>query len=52
MPLMYVDPGSGALIWQALVAGAFGVLFTFRRAVAFTWVRIVKRIRRLARREV
>ncbi|MBI4464873.1 MAG: hypothetical protein HY647_09240 [Acidobacteria bacterium] len=27
----YTDPGSGALLWQALVAGAFGLLFYARR---------------------
>ncbi|WCJ59692.1 hypothetical protein NXS98_00820 [Fontisphaera persica] len=26
----YVDPGSGALIWQMLAAAAVGVLFYFR----------------------
>jgi hypothetical protein len=28
--LAYVDPGSGALIWQMLAAAAVGVLFYFR----------------------
>lgn len=28
--LGYVDPGSGALIWQMLAAAAVGVLFYFR----------------------
>ena len=27
----YVDPGSGALIWQTIVAGFVGLLFYFRR---------------------
>lgn len=27
----YADPGSGALIWQVLVAGAIGVLYYFRK---------------------
>ena len=26
----YIDPGSGALIWQALVAGCIGLLFYIR----------------------
>jgi len=30
----YVDPGSGALIWQALVAAFLGGLFYFRRIVS------------------
>lgn len=29
----YIDPGSGALIWQALLAAFFGGLFYYRRAV-------------------
>lgn len=31
----YADPGSGALVWQVLVAGAIGVLYYFRRIAAF-----------------
>ena len=27
----YVDPGTGALIWQGLIAAAVGVSFRFRR---------------------
>jgi hypothetical protein len=27
----YTDPGSGALLWQILVAGFVGFLFHFRR---------------------
>jgi len=27
----YTDPGTGALLWQALVAGLVGVLFYFRK---------------------
>src|SRR5438105_15552272 len=33
----YTDPGSGALIWQMLVAGFVGAAFYFRRLSA--WVR-------------
>ena len=29
--LAYIDPGSGALIWQAIVAGFVGAGFYFRR---------------------
>lgn len=28
--IAYVDPGSGALIWQMLAAAAVGVVFYFR----------------------
>jgi hypothetical protein len=33
----YADPGSGALIWQTLVAAFVGFAFYFRRIVS--WVR-------------
>jgi hypothetical protein len=33
----YTDPGSGALIWQMLVAGFLGFMFYFRRFVG--WIR-------------
>ena len=29
----YIDPGSGALIWQALLAAFFGAMFYGRRIV-------------------
>ena len=31
----YTDPGSGALIWQLLVAGFFGAIFYFRRVLGW-----------------
>jgi hypothetical protein len=33
----YVDPGSGTLIWQILLAASFGVMFYLRRIIG--WVR-------------
>jgi hypothetical protein len=30
----YTDPGSGALIWQALMAGGVGLLFYIRKFIA------------------
>jgi hypothetical protein len=33
----YADPGSGALLWQILVAGAVGALFYLRKAM--DWLR-------------
>ena len=30
MLLMYTDPGSGAMIWQLLVAAGLGAAFYFR----------------------
>jgi hypothetical protein len=29
----YIDPGSGALVWQAILAGIFGVMFYFRKFI-------------------
>ena len=29
----YLDPGSGSLLWQALIAALFGAMFYFRRFV-------------------
>jgi hypothetical protein len=29
--LAYIDPGSGALVWQAVVAGLVGVSYYFRK---------------------
>ncbi len=31
----YTDPGSGALLWQLLVAGFFGSLFYLRKLTAW-----------------
>ncbi len=31
----YADPGSGALIWQVIVAATIGVLYYARKIVAF-----------------
>jgi len=39
----YTDPGTGALIWQMLVAAAVGGLFYFRRLLA--WLRPGKKDR-------
>jgi hypothetical protein len=33
----YVDPGSGALVWQGMLASLLGAAFYFRRSLA--WVR-------------
>ena len=40
--LGYVDPGSGTMLWQALVAGIVGALFYFRSFFA----RLFSRTRR------
>jgi hypothetical protein len=33
----YVDPGSGALVWQGMLASLLGAAFYFRRALG--WVK-------------
>ena len=31
----YVDPGSGALLWQILLAAVFGLMFYVRKIIAW-----------------
>ncbi len=40
----YIDPGSGALLWQALLAACFGALFYIRSIwrVLTSWIRNLK----------
>jgi len=40
MHLLYIDPGSGALLWQALIAGSVGVVYHFRRAIQAILTRV------------
>ena len=41
MPFVaYIDPGSGTLLLQMLLAGALAVPFFFRRIIADGWHRI------------
>ena len=37
MTLAYIDPGSGALVWQILVAAIMGFLFYLGKVRAFIW---------------
>jgi hypothetical protein len=39
----YVEPGSGALLWQMMVAGLVGGLFYFRRATRWFTSRLTGR---------
>lgn len=32
----YGDPGSGAMLWQLLLAASFGVMFYIRRIIVWT----------------
>jgi uncharacterized protein (DUF2062 family) len=44
----YLDPMSGSVILQAVIAGALGALLTFKRvgfAMREAWSRLVKRIK-------
>ena len=36
----YIDPGSGALLWQALLSALFGALFFGRRFIQFVRSRL------------
>jgi len=38
----YIDPGSGALLWQAALAAFAGVAFTLRNAIGRTLARLRK----------
>jgi hypothetical protein len=37
MILAYIDPGSGALVWQIAVAGVMGFLFYASKVRALVW---------------
>lgn len=39
----YTDPGSGALIWQLLLAASFGAAFYVRKLLA--WIGIGRKVR-------
>ena len=40
MPFGYIDPGSGSMLLQVILAGLLAVPFFFRRVIADTWHRI------------
>ncbi len=41
MPLLaYIDPGSGSMLLQVILAGALAIPFFFRRVIADTWHRV------------
>ncbi len=41
MPLLaYIDPGSGSMLLQVLLAGVLAVPFFFRRAIGGGWRRL------------
>lgn len=42
----YVDPGSGALLWQLLAGGAFAMIYALRNAVSRPWDRIRRKHRK------
>jgi hypothetical protein len=48
----YIDPGSGALLWQALLAVFVGALFYFRsiRRLMMNWIHTLKQ-RAIGKRE-
>jgi hypothetical protein len=39
----YTDPGSGALLWQMMMAGLVGVMFYVHKTIA--WIRKTRRAR-------
>lgn len=41
MPLLaYIDPGSGSMLLQVILAGALAIPFFFRRVISDGWHRI------------
>lgn len=40
MPFGYIDPGSGSMLLQVILAGALAIPFFFRRVIADAWYRI------------
>jgi hypothetical protein len=38
--LAYIDPGSGSMLIQVLLAGALAVPFFFRRVIGDAWQRV------------
>ena len=38
--LAYIDPGSGSMLLQVILAGVLAVPFFFRRVITDTWHRI------------
>jgi hypothetical protein len=39
-PFAYIDPGSGSMLLQVILAGLLAVPFFFRRAIADGWRRV------------
>jgi hypothetical protein len=40
MPFGYIDPGSGSMLLQVLLAGLLAVPFFFRRVISDAWHRV------------
>ncbi len=42
-PLLYLDPGSGSLLFQALISGFLTIMIFFKRIVAFLKFKFMKK---------
>lgn len=40
MPFGYIDPGSGSMLLQVILAGLLAVPFFFRRTISDVWHRV------------
>jgi len=40
--LAYIDPGTGALLWQMVIAAAVGCLFYVKKCRDFVWHKLSK----------
>ncbi len=38
--LAYIDPGSGSMLLQVILAGALAIPFFFRRVIGDAWARV------------
>ena len=50
--LAYIDPGTGSLIAQALIAGLLGGLFAIRRWIRLMFRRLIGRSEEQGRKDV
>lgn len=40
MPFAYIDPGSGSMLLQVILAGVLAIPFFFRRVIGDAWHRV------------
>jgi hypothetical protein len=48
----YVDPGAVSIVWQLLVAGLFGIIFTLRQRIGYLWHVLAGRKKRATEKKI